>query len=85
MKRQSYQTDNPTFDTVNTVNEPEVAYTYINQNDCESAILRFDEVSSKPQILLEPDDKLRRAITIEELKEKVVVMIDRLDRKYAKK
>ena len=38
-----------------------------------------------PQPILEPDDDLRRAITMDEFKEKVLTMVDRLDKKYARR
>ena len=43
------------------------------------------EPLAEEQAVLEPDDDLRRAITMDEFKERVLVMVDRLDKKYAKK
>jgi hypothetical protein len=55
-------------DDINTASEPEMAYTYVNQKDCESVLIgKFDEISSRPQKILQPDDDLRRAITFDEL------------------
>ena len=37
------------------------------------------------QPVLEPDDDFYRAITMDEFKQKVLVMVDKLDKKYGKK
>ncbi|MCL2416901.1 MAG: hypothetical protein FWD02_03095 [Bacteroidales bacterium] len=37
------------------------------------------------QPILEPDEDFYRAITMDEFKQKVLVMVDKLDKKYAKK
>jgi hypothetical protein len=41
--------------------------------------------STDEQPLLAPDDDFRRAIPMKEFKEKVLVMVDKLDKKYARK
>ena len=38
-----------------------------------------------PQKILQPDDDLRRAISMDEFKERVLVMVDKLDKKHARK
>jgi hypothetical protein len=37
------------------------------------------------QPILEPDDDFRRAITTEEFRKRLIVVLDRVDKKYAKK
>jgi hypothetical protein len=90
MKRKPYQTDDSTLD-INMASEPEMAYTYANQNDCETMFIgksnsvegfAVDEITSKPQKILQPDDDLRRAITMDELRESVHEHIRKL---FAKK
>jgi hypothetical protein len=59
----------PDCTDVNVVSEPEMAYTYTNQNDYETILVgKFDEVTSRPQKILQPDDDLRNAISGEEFK-----------------
>jgi hypothetical protein len=56
----------------NIVCEPAVVYGYANQTNYEPAILENpNEVTPRPQKILQPDDDLRRAITAEELVKRI--------------
>ena len=67
MKPKSYLTDDSSLD-INMASEPDIAYNYVNQSDGEVLLVEnFDKIASRPQKILQPDDDLRRAITIDEL------------------
>jgi hypothetical protein len=39
----------------------------------------------EPQVVLQPDDDLKRAISADEFRKKLMVVLERVDKKYAKK
>jgi hypothetical protein len=85
MKKSNYIKPNSN-DEANILNEPAMVYGYANQSNYESTLIeRVDEVTPKPQKILQPDDDLRRAISGEEFKRRVLLMVEELDKKYAKR
>ncbi|MCL2027529.1 MAG: hypothetical protein FWG79_03475 [Bacteroidales bacterium] len=75
MEKSNYNIE-PHSDDINMVSEPEMAYNYTNQTDCESILIgkfnsvegfAVDKITPRPQKILQPDDNLRRAITFDEL------------------
>jgi hypothetical protein len=76
MKKTNYI--EPNSGDTNIVSEPEMAYTYENKRDSESILVgKFDEITYPPQKILQPDDDLRNAITMEEFLVGVHESIDR--------
>ncbi|MDR1951687.1 MAG: hypothetical protein LBP96_05610, partial [Bacteroidales bacterium] len=67
MKKSNYI--EPDSDDVNMASEPAMTYGYANQTNYEPPVLveKFNEVTPKPQAILQPDDDFRMAITAEEL------------------
>jgi hypothetical protein len=81
MKTPKTYLDELPVDDTNMLCEPEMAYSYANQNDCETVLVgKFDEIKPRPQKILQPDDDLRRAITIDEL---LVGIHDDIRKKFA--
>ena len=73
-------------DEVNMASEPAMVYGYANQTNYESTLIEkfnsvegfaVDEITPKSQIILQPDDDLRRAITMEQLREQTHKVIDK--------
>jgi hypothetical protein len=63
----------------NMLSEPAMTYGYANQSYYDPALIeRVEEITSRPQKILQPDDDLRNAITFDELKESVLAHIDKL-------
>ena len=78
MKHKPYNTDDSSLE-VNIVSEPEMTYAYVNQNERDAVLIeKFDEITYPPQPILEPDEKLHNAISMDELKESVLAHIDKL-------
>jgi hypothetical protein len=70
-------------DDVNMVSEPAMVYGYVNQTHYEPSLIeRVEEITPRPQKILQPDDDLRNAITIDELRESAHEHIRKL---FAKK
>ncbi|MCL2028544.1 MAG: hypothetical protein FWG79_08695 [Bacteroidales bacterium] len=65
MKRKSYLADDSSLD-VNVASEPAVAYSTNREHTYQ---YDSDKVTYAPQPILEPDEKLRNAISVDEFKE----------------
>ena len=46
---------------------------------------KYDSNTNEYDKVLEPDEDFRRAISAEEFREKLIVVLDRVDKKYANK
>ena len=47
--------------------------------------VKYDYNANEYDKVLEPDEDLRRAIPADEFREKLIVVLDKVDKKYAKK
>jgi len=58
---------------------------FVKRGDYMYHIICSNIGAVKEQEILEPDDDLRRAITKEEFRERLIGILDRVDKKYANK
>jgi hypothetical protein len=65
-------------DDANILSEPAMTYGYANQTHYEPTLIeRIEEITPRPQKILQPDDNLRRAITMDQLREQTHKVIDK--------